>query len=72
MHARTGIVLKSWSMKPRIPGLRPIIAGCLGTVGLTIILGLLGAGLYIALVMGFMELLSTGKHTILDNLGFGR
>jgi hypothetical protein len=72
MHARAGIVLKLWSMKPRNPGLGPIIAGCLGTVGLTIILGLLGAGLFITLVLGFMELLSTGRHTMLDNLGFGR
>ena len=63
------------NMKPRTPVFVPFLAGCAGcagAAGISLILVLLAAGAYGYVVLGFMELLSTGKHTMLDNIGLGR
>ena len=48
------------------------VAGCAGAAGISLILVLLAAGAFGYVVLGFMELLSTGNHTMLDNIGLGR
>ena len=60
------------NMKPRIPVFVPFLVGCAVVAGISLILVLLAAGAYGYVVLGFMELLSTGKHTMLDNIGLGR
>ena len=60
------------NMKPRIPVFVPFLAAFAGAAGISLILVLLAAGAFGYVVLGFMELLSTGNHTMLDNIGLGR